>query len=92
MNRIGTLLLENGGWIIEDTQYQVLAYRRQCGTAIFNVPYLLTESGCILGRAITARGADAPTRLSLPRWETDDLLKDMVGHLNKAGISARIGD
>lgn len=92
MKHIGTLLLENGGWIIEDVSDQALAYRRQPGTAIFNVPYELTETECLLGRAITARGADAPPGLMLAKWETDDLLKEIIGHLRKAGIAARITD
>lgn len=92
MKHIGTLLLENGGWIIEDVNDQSLAYRRQSATAIFNVPYVLTEKECLLGRAITARGAGEQPCTKLPKWETGDLLKEIIGHLTKAGIAVRIAD
>jgi hypothetical protein len=92
MKAIGTLLLENGGWIIDDVRDQELVYRSRQGAPTFIIPYILTKDECILGRDIATRVAGEPPGDNLPEWQTNDLLKEIIEHLQNAGISARIAD
>lgn len=92
MKDIANLLLENGGWIIEDTQYHILVCRRQSGTPLFGVPFVRNDGEYILGKHIETREAGAPPIGPLPEHETNALLSEIIEHLSKAGISARIAD